>query len=226
MQAFELLVFDWDGTLMDSQAKIVSCLQAAIRDLQLPPLGVEALSNVIGLGLAEAVNTLYPGSDVKLQQAMSDRYRHHFLVSDTTPSTLFSGAGEVLQSLAAQGYLLAVATGKGRQGLDKVLEETGLAELFHATRCADETFSKPHPQMLFELMDHLGAEPAATLMIGDTEYDMEMARNARTAALAVSYGVHAQERLLRHEPLGCLHSISELPQWLDQHHQQRQQALA
>lgn len=226
MQAFELVVFDWDGTLMDSQGKIVACLQGAIRDLQLPPLGVDALSNVIGLGLAEAVNKLYPDSDLKLQQALADRYRHHFLVCDSTPSSLFAGATEVLHSLAEQGYLLAVATGKGRQGLDKVLGETGLAELFHATRCADETFSKPHPQMLQELMEHLGAEPAATLMIGDTEYDMEMARNARTAALAVSYGVHSQERLLKHNPLGCLHSISELPQWLDTHQQQRQQALA
>jgi phosphoglycolate phosphatase len=214
MHKFELLVFDWDGTLMDSEARIVACLQGAIGDLGLPHKEVADLRNIIGLGLAEAIDTLFPGSDATTQQALVDRYRHHFLVADPTPSALFEGAAEVLRGLAAQGYLLAVATGKGRRGLDKVLEETGLGPLFHATRCADETFSKPHPQMLLELMDHLGAEPGATLMIGDTEYDMEMARNAQTHALAVSYGVHHMERLLRHGPLGCLDRIGDLPLWL------------
>lgn len=216
MQRFELLVFDWDGTLMDSEARIVACLQGAITDLELPARDVAALRNIIGLGLAEAIETLFPGSDASTRQAVVERYRHHFLVADPTPSALFEGAAEVLHGLAAQGYLLAVATGKGRRGLDKVLEETGLAPLFHATRCADETFSKPHPQMLLELMEHLGADPQATLMIGDTEYDMEMARNARTHALAVSYGVHHPERLLRHQPLGCLERIGDLPAWLNE----------
>lgn len=214
MQRFELLVFDWDGTLMDSEARIVACLQGAITDLGLPRKEVAELRNIIGLGLAEAIERLFPGSAADTRHALVERYRHHFLVADSTPSALFEGAREVLHDLAAQGYLLAVATGKGRRGLDKVLEETGLGPLFHATRCADETFSKPHPQMLLELMDHLGAEPRATLMIGDTEYDMEMARNARTHALAVSYGVHHPERLLKHGPLGCLQRISELPEWL------------
>lgn len=214
MQRFDLLVFDWDGTLMDSEARIVACLQGAIGDLGLPRKEVADLRNIIGLGLAEAINTLFPGTDAATQQALVERYRHHFLVADPTPSALFEGAAEVLHGLAAQGYLLAVATGKGRRGLDKVLEETGLGPLFHATRCADETFSKPHPQMLLELMDHLGAEPQATLMIGDTEYDMEMARNAQTHALAVSYGVHHPERLLKHAPLGCLERIGDLPLWL------------
>ncbi|MEW6646929.1 MAG: HAD-IA family hydrolase [Pseudomonadota bacterium] len=214
MQRFELLVFDWDGTLMDSEARIVACLQGAITDLGLPRKEVADLRNIIGLGLAEAIEMLFPGSDAATRQALVERYRHHFLVADPTPSALFEGAAEVLHGLAAQGYLLAVATGKGRRGLDKVLEETGLGPLFHATRCADETFSKPHPQMLLELMEHLGAEPQATLMIGDTEYDMEMARNARTHALAVSYGVHHPERLLRHGPLGCLQRIGDLPTWL------------
>lgn len=214
MQKFDLLVFDWDGTLMDSEARIVACLQGAIGDLGLPRKDVADLRNIIGLGLAEAINTLFPGTDAATQQALVERYRHHFLVADPTPSALFDGAAEVLHGLAAQGYLLAVATGKGRRGLDKVLEETGLGPLFHATRCADETFSKPHPQMLLELMDHLGAEPRATLMIGDTEYDMEMARNAQTHALAVSYGVHHPARLLKHAPLGCLERIGDLPLWL------------
>lgn len=216
MQDFELLVFDWDGTLMDSEARIVACLRGAIEDLQLPHKETGELSNIIGLGLAEAMDVLFPGSDEQLRQALVERYRHHFLFANPTPSQLFEGAAGVLEHLAGQGYLLAVATGKGRVGLDKVLQETGLGPLFHTTRCADETRSKPDPQMLFEIMEHLGADPQRTLMIGDTEYDMEMARNASAHALAVSYGVHAPQRLLRHEPLGCLENITELPVWLKQ----------
>ncbi len=214
MSDYSLLVFDWDGTLMDSEARIVACLRAAIQDLALPQREDSALRNIIGLGLAEAVATLYPGSDGQLLQQLTERYRYHFLVADPTPSELFEGAAATLRQLADQGYLLAVGTGKGRQGLDKVLRDTGLGPLFHATRCADETFSKPHPQMLLELMEVLGVEPGATLMIGDTEYDMEMARNARTGALAVSYGVHAPSRLQKHAPLGCIDRITELPAWL------------
>ena len=215
MQPFELLVFDWDGTLMDSEARIVACLRAAIGDLQLPQRDDAALRNIIGLGLREAVDTLFPGSDGQLLHTLTERYRAHFLTADPTPSQLFAGAAETLQRLAAEGYLLAVATGKGRHGLDAVLEETRLRPLFHTTRCADETRSKPHPQMLLEVMEVLGVEPAATLMIGDTEYDMEMARNAQTPALAVSYGVHAPERLLQYGPLGYLDRIADLPAWLN-----------
>jgi len=214
-QPFSLLVFDWDGTLMDSEARIVACIRAAIEDLQLEPRDDASIRNIIGLGLTEAINVLYPGSDTAFHTAMIDRYRYHFLTANPTRSELFAGAEETLQQLADTGYLLAVATGKGRRGLDMVLEETGLGRFFHATRCSDETFSKPHPLMLEQLMDELGAEPGETLMIGDTEYDLQMATNARAAALAVSYGVHARERLLQHQPLHCIDAISELPAWLD-----------
>ncbi|MCW8973392.1 MAG: HAD-IA family hydrolase [Gammaproteobacteria bacterium] len=216
MQRFNLLVFDWDGTLMDSEARIVACLRAAIEDLALEPRDDASLKNIIGLGLTEAINTLYPGSGGSLHKAMTDRYRYHFLTANPTASELFAGAAETVSALAETGYLLAVATGKGRAGLDKVLEETGLGGYFHATRCSDETFSKPHPLMLEQLMDELGTEPGETLMIGDTEYDMQMAGNARTAALAVSYGVHEKERLLHHNPLHCIDAIDELVQWLEQ----------
>lgn len=214
-QHFDLLVFDWDGTLMDSEARIVACLRSAIEDLELEARDDNSLKNIIGLGLAEAINMLYPGSDESLHKAMVDRYRYHFLTANPTSSELFEGAEQTLRNLAEAGYLLAVATGKGRAGLDKVLEETGLGEYFHATRCSDETFSKPHPLMLEQLMDELGAEPSATLMIGDTEYDMQMANNARTSALAVSYGVHDKERLMQHNPLHCLDAIDELEKWLE-----------
>jgi phosphoglycolate phosphatase len=211
---FNLLVFDWDGTLMDSEARIVACIKAAIDELGLPARDTAAVSNIIGLGLREAVDTLFPGADDALHRDLTACYRHHFLEANTTPSTLFPGASEALRSLHQQGFLLAVATGKGRQGLDKVLAETGLGALFHATRCSDETCSKPDPQMLHELMVELDAAPEQTLMVGDTEYDMQMARNAGTGALAVSYGVHALGRLLRHEPLGHIHDITEFEPWL------------
>ena len=213
-----LLVFDWDGTLMDSEARIVSCMQAAIEDLGLEPREAASIRNIIGLGLHEAISTLYPGSDTTLHVAVTDRYRYHFLTANQTRSELFPGAEETVHGLSEAGFLLAVATGKGRKGLDMVLEETGLGQYFHATRCADETFSKPHPQMLEELMDELGAEPGETLMIGDTEYDMQMATNARTHSLAVSYGVHEKERLLQHNPLHCLDAIDELGDWLQNYH--------
>ena len=217
-QRLNLLVFDWDGTLMDSEARIVACIQAAIDDLSLEPRDVASIRNIIGLGLHEAISTLYPGSDNTLHQAMTDRYRYHFLTANPTRSELFPGAEETVRGLSEAGFLLAVATGKGRKGLDMVLDETGLGQYFHATRCADETFSKPHPQMLEELMEELGAEPGETLMIGDTEYDMQMATNARTHSLAVSYGVHEKERLLRHNPLHCLDAIDELDGWLQAYH--------
>lgn len=214
-KGFELLVFDWDGTLMDSEARIVACMRAAITDLSLASRDDASIRNIIGLGLTEAIKHLYPGTDLAFATAMIDRYRYHFLTADQTRSELFAGAEDTLQTLADAGYLLAVATGKGRVGLDKVLDETGLGRLFHATRCADETFSKPHPLMLEQVMDELGVEPQATLMIGDTEYDMQMANNARTAALAVSYGVHERERLLQHQPLHCIDAITELTDWLE-----------
>lgn len=211
---FKLLVFDWDGTLMDSEARIVSCVRAATQDMAIETPPDERIRNIIGLGLKEALEMLFPGSDDPFKERFISFYRHYFLHEDSTPSLLFPQAGEVLRQLADQDYLLAVATGKGRPGLNKVLDETGLKSLFHATRCADETFSKPHPEMLLQIMDELGAEPAQTLMIGDTEYDLQMAINAGTAGLAVSYGVHTVERLKQFNPLGCLDDITELTEWL------------
>ncbi len=211
---FKLLVFDWDGTLMDSEARIVACMQAAADDLKLAVPSEQRVRNIIGLGLKEAVMELFPRQSEELVPQLVERYRYHFLQKNQTPSELFPGAEEVLWDLESQGYLMAVATGKGRAGLDKVLQETGLVKLFHTTRCADETFSKPNPDMLIQIMDELGANATETLMIGDTEYDMLMAKNASAHGLAVSYGVHEAERLMQHDPLGCLDDISELTGWL------------
>ncbi len=212
--SFELIVFDWDGTLMDSEARIVACIQAAFADLGLPVPTREAARDIIGLGLEEAMTRLRPEADPDTRAALVVHYRRHFLLTDQTPTPLFPGARATLEWILAQGYRVAVATGKSRVGLNKSLAETGLAGLFHATRCADETFSKPHPAMLFELMEELGVRAAQTLMIGDTEYDLQMARNAGAQSLAVCYGVHDEARLLTHGPLACLDSLEAIPRWL------------
>ncbi len=212
--SYRLLIFDWDGTLMDSEARIVACMEAAIGDLGLPHCGKPAIRNIIGLGLEEAVRTLYPAAGTTVQRQLVERYRYHFLVADSTPSPLFPGVRTMLEDLHGRGCWLAIATGKGRAGLEKVLEESGLKEWFMATRCASETASKPNPQMLLELLEELGTEPSQALMIGDTEYDMQMAKNAGVPSLAVSYGVHPRERLLQYEPVACLDNIDELHRWL------------
>ena len=211
MNGYRLLVFDWDGTLMDSQARIVACFQAAAADVGVAVPAADRARDVIGLGLREAAERLFPDVGPADLVEVVERYRHHFLGDHPTPSTLFPGVPETLEGLADAGYLLGIATGKSRRGLDQVLAETGLGPLFHASRCADEAFSKPHPQMLEEVMAVLGAGPGDTLMIGDTEYDMQMARNAGVPALAVGYGVHAADRLLAEGALACLERIDQLP---------------
>lgn len=210
---FELIVFDWDGTLLDSQAQIVDSMLATCTDLAMAPPTREAIKDIIGLGLPEALDELFPGTGPEVRLRITDTYRRHFL-GTSAPSKLFPGALDTLRELHGQGYLLGIATGKGRRGLDRSLAEAGVADLFHVTRCADEAFSKPHPQMLLDVLDVLGVDPARTLMVGDTEYDMQMAVNAGTASLAVNYGVHDESRLMRHNPLGCIHAISDIKQWL------------
>lgn len=213
MHDIRLVVFDWDGTLMDSAAQIVACMQAGIDDLRLAARSVDEIRNIIGLGLREAVAALYPDTDDDLVRTLAERYRAHWLAC-SEPSRLFPGVETTLQLLKGEGFRLAVATGKGRQGLDKVLHETGLAGLFDATRCADETCSKPHPLMLEQIMQQLDCTPHQTIMVGDTEYDMAMARNAHAHPVAVSYGVHEWPRLQQHAPLTCLNEITELGDWL------------
>jgi phosphoglycolate phosphatase len=211
-KVFELVVFDWDGTLMDSEAHIVTSMQRTLADLDLPALSREKIRDIIGLGLREAILRLLPGSDDDLLLAIVDRYRYHFFADD--PCEPFAGAESVLQQLHAAGYFMAVATGKGRRGLDRVLQSTGFSQYFVETRTAEETQSKPHPQMLLEIMHMLEIDAQKTLMVGDTEYDLEMANAAKVAALGVDYGVHSRERLIACAPLACLSSIIELPEWL------------
>lgn len=210
--AIRLIVFDWDGTLMDSEAQIVSCIHAAAEDIGLEPMTDETVRNIIGLGLREAIEALVPGRDQQFHQEFVEAYRTHWFRSEN--SQLFDGVRPMLDAVREQEFLLGVATGKARRGLDRVLNDTGLGEYFHATRCADEAPSKPHPQMLLDLMEVLEVLPGETIMVGDTEYDMEMATNAGVAKIAVRSGVHSDERLNRHEPLVCLDTISEMPDWM------------
>lgn len=213
LSELKLLVFDWDGTLMDSEAQIVGCMRAAAADLALPERSSDEIRNIIGLGLKEAVTSLYPEHGETLAGELAARYREHWL-GQLEASTLFPGVVETLQLLKEEGFLLAVATGKGRAGLDRALEVSGLDAVFHATRCADETRSKPHPQMLQEIMRELDTPAHQTAMIGDTEYDLAMARNANTHPVAVSYGVHEWERLQRHAPVVCLEQFTDINDWL------------
>ena len=210
----ELIIFDWDGTLMDSIARIVRCFTAALEDVGAPNPGADAIRHIIGLGLAEAVAELLPQADAGTRARVVERYREHFLHIDQTDMPLFPGVRAGLESLAAQGFLLAVATGKARRGLDRVLRDTGMAHLFVATRCADEAFSKPHPRMLEDILDQTGLAARQALMVGDTTYDMQMARHAGMDGLAVTYGVHDRELLVEHGPLACLDSFAEVHAWL------------
>lgn len=212
---YQLVVFDWDGTLMDSEARIVACMQAAARDAGISEPSREAARDIIGLGLGEAIAKLFDGQAEDTLAQVGERYRHHWLGEQLAPAPLFSGAREVLGQLEAAGYLLAVATGKSRRGLNKVLEETELGHHFVTSRCADEAFSKPHPQMLLDILERVGVEPAQTLVVGDTEYDMGMAINAGAHAIGVSHGVHSPERLLHSGAITCLNDLWALPDWLN-----------
>ena len=212
-QRFELVVFDWDGTLIDSAGAIVACIQDACRDLGLPVPAAERASHVIGLGLADALAHAVPTLPPAEYGRLAERYRVHFLARDAA-LPLFPGTREMLEALRQRGHALAIATGKSRAGLARALQTTALAELFDATRCADQTAPKPEPDMLLELMDELGADPARTVMVGDTSHDLQMAASAGVAAVAVSYGAHPAESLAALAPLALVHSMEELTAWL------------
>ena len=210
---FDLIVFDWDGTLMDSTSTIVRCIQAAARDLGLPVPDNKAASYVIGLGLQDAMQAAIPDLDPVHYPRMVERYRYHYLGQDHE-LTLFDGVKPMLDDLAQQGYFLAVATGKSRVGLNRAMHAAKLLSSFDATRCADETFSKPHPAMLQELTRELGQDIKRTLMIGDTTHDLQMAINAGAGSVAVRYGAHTPAELAALEPLYMAASVTELHAWL------------
>jgi phosphoglycolate phosphatase len=210
---YDLLVFDWDGTLIDSASAIVACIQAACRDLGLPVPDDSRASHVIGLGLRDALAYAIPGLPSSDYLRVVESYRRHFLARDAE-LPLFAGVREMLTGLRARGHRLAIATGKSRAGLARALQNTELHSQFAATRCADQCAPKPAPDMLLELMDELGVGANRTLMIGDTAHDLQMAAGAGVSAVAVSYGAHPRQMLLAHAPLACVESAPELEQWL------------
>lgn len=203
-------IFDWDGTLCDSTPKIVRCMQMAVKRVGLPILEDAEIMNIIGLGLPEAINALYPGINEVAALKLKEAYSECFIGDDHNPSPFFEGVEETLHNLREQGYHMAVATGKSRKGLDRVLTRMGMVDFFHGSRCADETASKPHPQMLHELLAELRYEPEAAIMVGDTEYDMSMAQQAGVARIAVSYGAHHLSRLQTYEPKLCVDQFSQI----------------
>jgi len=213
---FDLIAFDWDGTLFDSTALIAGCIQNACADLGLPVPSREDASYVIGLGLHDALQHVVPGLPRERYGELGQRYRHHYFARQHE-LVLFEGTLQMLHGLKARNHWIAVATGKSRRGLDEALQTVQLKGLFDATRTADETASKPSPVMLLELMREFGAEPERTLMIGDTTHDLQMAVNAGTASVAVSFGAHEPEAFAALGPLHVAHSTAELSRWLHEH---------
>lgn len=210
MNKYALCVFDWDGTLVDSERHIVESLSYAASKLKLPELSYSAKKDIIGLSMQKALATLYPSlSDADINK-MRTYYGEYFFSVPQDASTLFKMCIETLTDLRDAGVLLAVATGKSRHGLDKALSSTGLKKFFEIERCADETLSKPDPLMLKEISQYLNVGHESMLMIGDTEFDLEMAGNFGVDSLGVSYGVHDQERLNKHKPIAIIDCLSEI----------------
>lgn len=206
----ELVIFDWDGTLMDSAAHIVDSLQAAARDLMQPVPAAEDCRHIIGLALPIAIRQLFPEADDEVRELLRQRYAWHFVAGSEEKSALFPGALALLEQLLNENRMLAIATGKTRIGLDRVLAQTGLAGYFVITRCADESASKPDPLMLSQILAHTGKRVRDAVMIGDTSYDLAMAKALGMPRIGVSYGAHAVELLLPHEPDVIVDHVSEL----------------
>ena len=214
MVPYKLVVFDWDGTLMDSLSRIVYSMQAAAQDLGLEIRSASQVHDIIGLALDLAIARLYPDLSQEGIGQMHQRYAYHYIEGDHTPSPFYVGVPELLQRLYDSQVLLSVATGKSRKGLDRVMKGHQVESLFHSTRCADETRSKPEPDMLLEILDYHGIRPNEAVMVGDTEFDLEMARRAGVDGVGVTWGAHERSRLLLHAPRICVDSVTQLASWL------------
>jgi len=219
MITFPLLIFDWDGTLVDSIERIVTSLQFASKNTIDIAVSESQARNVIGLGLSEAIETLHPEMD-KLKHAtelnqIAEAYRQHYLYKNSVPAPLFAGVETLLNELCDDGYTLAISTGKSRSGLQQSINEHQLARYFATTKCAGENKSKPHPEMLHEILLELNFSAAQTLMIGDSEHDLKMANNANMKSIGVTHGVHDAKTLEKHDPLICLNDITELSNYLN-----------
>ena len=205
-----MIIFDWDGTLINSIDWITNCLQHAAEQYDFPIPETQAAKDVIGLSINKAMQTLFPEVDKQTQEQLVACYSQKYLSKQITPDDLFPGVYGMLVQLNEAGYQLAVATGKTRVGLQEALKATGTEELFCITRCADETASKPDPRMLREIIQHTKVAKERSLMVGDSIHDLQMALNAHISAIGVSYGAHSEEFLQRYNPLLCLQQPTEL----------------
>lgn len=212
---FKAVVFDWDGTLVDSEAHIVESISHAAAHAGLPELSYERKKSIIGLGMREALLDLYPELNDEHIKKLREYYAEHFFSRATESHNLFEGVEATLLALRDKGVRLAVATGKSRNGLDKALASSGLGHFFEIERCADETRSKPHPMMLEQIASHFEFDYGDMLMVGDTSFDLDMAKQVGMPAVAVSYGVHERHDLLTREPLALVDSLEELLRWFD-----------
>jgi phosphoglycolate phosphatase len=206
----KLLIFDWDGTLSDSVARIAKCMQMAAQEYSLQVPEYADVAEIVGLGLHEATLRLFPSASHYEASLLQASYSKHYRAEDHRPCDFFPGVVETLEDLRAAGYQMAVATGKSRAGLNRVLAALDMEDFFHSSRCADETLSKPHPLMLEELLAEFDLSPQQAVMVGDTEFDMQMAENASMPRIAVSYGAHHIDRLRAFEPLACLDLFADI----------------
>ncbi len=211
---FRLLVFDWDGTLMDSIATIVACTQAALADLGLEAPPEEKVRRVVGMGLRETIEELWPECDPRSLARIRESYRRHWMETFRDRPILYPGVEAMLRGMSASGYLLAVATGKSRRGLDHAVAQTNLQGIFHATRTVDEAPSKPNPKMLLDILLDLGANANEALVIGDTTFDLGMASRAGARAVGILSGTHTREDLERAGAAACLDVVTDVPAWL------------
>ncbi|MCK5263149.1 MAG: HAD-IA family hydrolase [Gammaproteobacteria bacterium] len=211
---YSLLVFDWDGTLIDSIEQITTSLQAASKIIHNEEVTEEAARSVIGLGLEEAIERLHPEKEKSLIKKMADAYRHHYFNENNVPAPLFEGVTEMLDELKNADFILAIATGKSRAGLDHSIAEHDVGHYFSTTRCAGEYRSKPHPEMLLGILNDTQIKPEQALMIGDSEHDLMMANNAGVNSIAVTHGVHTADKLMAYKPLLCLDRVSDLSTFL------------
>ncbi|MGX5174054.1 HAD family hydrolase [Aliikangiella sp. IMCC44653] len=212
---YSFVIFDWDGTLMDSTGRIVSAMQTSAKLTGLPIPTKEAVKSIIGLSMQAVMQTLFPGCDATTKEKFLDIYRHQYITGDTTPSPLFDGVLENLNWLKQQSISIAVATGKARAGLNRVLAEVDLLDFFDITICADEAQSKPHPEMVEHLMQRMGKSKPETLVIGDSVHDLGMANAAGVASIGVTSGANEYDQLAEHKPLSILKNVAHFKAWCE-----------
>lgn len=217
MSKYKLIIFDWDGTLANSTARIIDSMQMAAKEHQMPVVSDAAVQNIIGLGLPEAIKELWPAINEQQLKKMIPSYAQNFISESRVSMEVFPDTKEMLGELMLRNFLLAVATGKARKGLERSMRDLSLGHFFAATRCADETRSKPDPLMLNEILVALSVPAHEALMVGDTTYDLEMANAAGMDSVGMSYGAHDEKRLRACQPLAICHSINELKEWIITH---------